>query len=87
MKETEKKRHMGKKLALSAALIVAAGTLLSVGSFASWTISTTNPGNSFATGSLHMLNSDGNCTDLAGTCTAILTASNMKPGSPASTGR
>jgi predicted ribosomally synthesized peptide with SipW-like signal peptide len=86
MKETGKKRHTVKKLALSAALIAAAGTLLGVGSFASWTATTSNPGNSFATGSLHMSNSAGNCTDVSGTCTAILTATNMKPGGPATTG-
>lgn len=79
--------HTGRKLALSAALIATAATLLSVGSFASWTAATTNPNNSFATGTLTMTNSDGCATPTTiGTCTAILTASNMKPGGAAVTG-
>ena len=78
--------HIGKKLGLSAALIAAAGTMLGVGSFAAWTASTANPNNSFATGSLHMSNNAGNCTDSSGTCTAILTATGMKPGGTPVTG-
>jgi hypothetical protein len=78
--------HIGTKLGLSAALIAAAGTLLGVGSFAGWTASTDNSNNSFATGSLHMSNSQGGCTDTGGTCTAILSASGMKPGGAALTG-
>lgn len=65
---------------------IAALMLLAMGAVASWTISTTNPGNSFATGSLHMLNGKGGCTDTGGTCTAILSATGMKPGGTAQTG-
>ena len=74
-------RHTGKKLALSAALLAAAGTVLGVGSFAAWTAQTTNP-NSIAAGTLSMTNSDGCGAPVSGssTCTAILNATALKPG-------
>ena len=75
------RRHIGKKLAISAALLAAAGTVLGVGSFAAWTAQTTNP-NSIAAGTLSMTNSDGCTTPVSGssTCTAILSAAALKPG-------
>jgi hypothetical protein len=57
-------------------LLLAAGAV--VGSGADFTASTANPSNTFSSGTLSMDNSqEGN---------AILTASNMRPGGPASTG-
>jgi len=72
------------RLALGLLLTVGALLLIGAGSLGAWTAVTTNPGNSFATGTLLMTNSDGCSTSTAnGTCSAILSATNMKPGSTA----
>lgn len=76
---------------LTVVVALAALLLLGFGAVASWTASTTNPGNSFAAGTLHILDSQGSgCTDISAqtppTCTAILTATGMKPGGPPVTG-
>ena len=67
------KRTVG---ALAAAL---AAVGVAVGSGADFTATTANPNNSFAAGTLSMSNAPGDNT-------AILTASNMKPGAAATTG-
>ena len=66
------------KRTLGALAVLVAATGVVVGSGANFTASSANPSNSFATGSLSILNSKENA--------AILTASNMKPGDPATTG-
>ena len=65
------KRRLGALAALLAAAAVA------VGSGANFTAASANPSNTFSTGSLSMLNSKDNA--------AILTASGMRPGDPATT--
>ena len=69
-------RNFKRRLAALAALLAA--TAVAVGSGANFTASSANPSNTFSTGTLSMLNSkDG---------AAILTASGMKPGDPATVG-
>ena len=63
---------------LGALAVLVAATGVVVGSGANFTASSANPSNSFATGSLSILNS------LEGA--AILTATGMKPGDPATNG-
>lgn len=68
--------HPGRALGVLAALLAAVG--VAIGSSASFTATSANPSNTFAAGSLSILNSKEGL--------AILTASNMKPGDPATTG-
>jgi spore coat-associated protein N len=66
------------KRTLAALALAAAATAVAVGSGASFSATAANPSNTFATGSLSISNSkDG---------VAVLTAANMKPGDPATTG-
>ncbi len=64
-------------LAALATALVAVG--ITAASGADFTATSANPGNTFATGTLTMSNSDAGA--------AILTAGGMKPGAPASTGQ
>jgi spore coat-associated protein N len=69
-------RHPRRALGALAALLAAVG--IAVGSGASFTASSANPSNTFAAGNLSILNSKEGL--------AVLTASGMRPGDPASTG-
>jgi spore coat-associated protein N len=64
--------------ALGALIALVAAVAVAVGSSASFTASSANPSNTFAAGTLTILNSKEGL--------AVLTASNMKPGDPATTG-
>jgi spore coat-associated protein N len=66
-------RHPGRALVALAALVAAAA--VAVGSGAAFTASSANPSNTFAAGTLSILNSKEGL--------AVLTASNMKPGDSA----
>jgi hypothetical protein len=69
-------RHPMRALGALTALIAAVA--VAVGSSASFTATSANPSNTFAAGTLSILNSKEGL--------AVLTASNMKPGDPATTG-
>jgi spore coat-associated protein N len=69
-------RHPMRVLGALSALIAAVA--VAVGSSASFTASSANPSNTFAAGTLSILNSKEGL--------AVLTASGMKPGDPATTG-
>ena len=66
------------KRTLGALAILVAATGVVIGSGANFTATSANPGNSFATGSLSIENSN--------SAAAILTATNMKPGGTPATG-
>lgn len=66
------------RLALGALLTVVLATAAIVGSGADFTASAANPSNAFSSGTLSMSDSHAGA--------AILTASNLKPGDPATTG-
>lgn len=69
-------RHPRRALGALAALLAAVG--IAVGSGASFTASSANPNNTFAAGTLSILNSKEGL--------AVLTASGLRPGDPASLG-
>jgi spore coat-associated protein N len=69
-------RHPMRALGALTALIAAVA--VAVGSSASFTATSANPSNTFAAGTLSILNSK--------EASAVLTASGMKPGDPATTG-
>src|ERR687892_477283 len=66
------------KLALGALLILLLAAGAVVGSGADFTASSANPANTFASGTLSILNSKPGA--------AVLTAGNLRPGGPAATG-
>jgi len=66
------------RMALGALLTLALAVGAVIGSGANFTASSANPANTFSSGTLTMLNSQ------AGS--AVLTAANMRPGDPATTG-
>lgn len=77
-----------KKLLLTMLGLGVVGSLVSVGTFASFTATATNTGNSFAAGTLQI--TTGSCSKVSSgpnPCTgASVTATNMKPGGTTATG-
>ncbi|HEY5024589.1 MAG TPA: hypothetical protein VII76_06405 [Acidimicrobiales bacterium] len=75
-----------KKLALSAVGIILLGLIASMGSWAAWTVSDSNSGNSFSTNTVLLDDNQGGQGGSATTSgTAIFNVANLEPGSTATT--
>lgn len=75
-----------KKLALSAVGIILLGLIASMGSWAAWTVSDSNSGNTFSTNTVLLDDNQGGQGGSATTSgTAIFNVANLEPGSAATT--
>ena len=76
-----------KKIALSAAILVLMAAVATIGSWAAWTASDSNPNNTFSTNTVLLSdNQGGEGGSATSTGTAIFNVTNLEPGSAATTG-
>ncbi|HML00317.1 MAG TPA: hypothetical protein VK428_09020, partial [Acidimicrobiales bacterium] len=83
-KHTMKNRR--RKLLFSTLFLLLLGSFASVGSWAAWTISDSNPTNTFSTNTVLLQdNQGGQAGSATSTGTAMFNVSNLEPGSTATT--
>jgi hypothetical protein len=84
---TSGRTRRNKKVALSAAILLLMAAVATIGSWAAWTASDSNPNNTFSTNAVLLSdNQGGEGGSATSTGTAIFNVTNLEPGSAATTG-
>jgi hypothetical protein len=84
---TSGRTRRNKKIALSAAILLLMAAVATIGSWAAWTASDSNPNNTFSTNTVLLSdNQGGEGGSATSTGTAIFNVANLEPGSAATTG-